>query len=162
MSDLKQLSYWLASDGWHDLRDSAPMFAGGYFINAACNPGSNGNFSLMTLTTPRPSALAIWASGTYNYPANLSQNAAQSITFDGIPSLMGSFQEEIKFSGDSAKSSGTASANATSMTMIPSISAGQHKIGMRVQVSSDYNTPVTLLGVKIMALIAVYASGNSL
>lgn len=162
MQDLKQLSYWLNTDGWHDLRDSAPVFAGGYFLNVACNPGSNGAFSLMTFTTPRPSALSIWAAATYSYPANGWQNAAQAITFDGTPSLMGSFQEEIRFSGDPSASSGTGATNATSMTLIPSVSAGQHKIGLRVQVDNSHTTSITLIGVKIIAMISVYSSGNSL
>lgn len=161
MTDLKQTSYW-SGTGWNDLRNSAPVFAGGYFLNVACNPGSNGTFNLMTFTTPRPSALAIWATATYTYPANGWQNGAQAITFDGSPSLMGSFQEQIRFAADTGKNTGSGATNATSMTMIPSCSAGQHKIGMRIQVSSDYNTPIVLEGVKIMAMISVYASGNSL
>jgi hypothetical protein len=162
MSDLKQLSYWNNASGWTDLRDAAPVFAGGYFIQAACNPGSTGTFSLMTFTTPRPSSLAIWASATYTYNASGWQNAAQAITFDGTASLMGSFQEEVRFAGDPFESSGTGATNATSMTMIPTVTAGQHRIGLRVQVSSFYHTSVTLVGVKIMAMISTYASGNSL
>jgi hypothetical protein len=162
MSDLKQLSYWNSTSGWTDLRDAAPVFAGGYLLNAACNPGSTGTFNLMTFTTPRPSALAIWAGTTFTYGADGWQNAAQAITFDGTASLMGSFQEQVRFAGDPYSRGGTGATNATSMTMIPSVSAGQHKIGLRIQVSNQYFTSINLVGVKILAMISTYASGNSL
>lgn len=162
MSDLKQLSYWNNVSGWTDLRDAAPVFAGGYFLNAACNPGSTGTFSLMTFTTPRPSALSIWAAATYTYGANGWQNAAQAITFDGTASLMGSFQEQVRFAGDPFSTGGTGATNATSMTMIPTCTVGQHKIGLRVQVSNQYFTSINLVGVKILAMISTYASGNTL
>jgi hypothetical protein len=41
------------------------------------------------------------------------------------------------------------------------VAAGQHKIGMEVYVGS-YNTPITLVGVKTVAFISLFASGNSL
>jgi hypothetical protein len=161
MSDLKQLSYWSGTT-WNDLRDAAPVFAGGYYINAACNPGSTGVFNVLTLTTPRPSALSIWMGATFTYPANGWQIAAQAITFDGTASLMGSFQEEVRFAGDPYSTGGEGATNATSMTLIPDCTAGQHQIGVRVQVSNTYFTTVTLVGVKILAMLSTYASGNSL
>lgn len=162
MSDLKQLSYWNNASGWTDLRDAAPVFAGGFYLNASCNPGSTGTFSLMTFTTPRPSALSIWAACTYTYAANGWQNASQAITFDGTPSLMGSFQEQVRFAGDPYSSGGTGATNATSMTLVPNVTAGQHQIGVRVQVSNIYYTSITLVGVKIIAMISTFASGNVL
>lgn len=161
MTDQKQLSYW-SGTSWNDLRNAAPMFATGVFLDTACNPGSSGAFNLLTFTTPRGSSLAIWMCATYTYPNNKTQDAAQAITFDGVPQLMGSYQEEIRFAGNSADAGATAATNATSMTMIPSVAAGQHKIGIRVQVGSSYPTSVILLGVKIMALISVYSGSNVL
>jgi hypothetical protein len=161
MTDLKQVSYWSGTT-WNDLRDAAPMFAGGFYLNVSCNPGSTGTFNLLTLTTPRPSSLAIWAGTTYTYAANGWQNASQAITFDGTASLMGSFQEQVRFAGDPYSTGGTGATNATSMTMIPTCTAGQHQIGLRVQVSNNYFTSVNLVGVKVLALISTYASGNSL
>jgi hypothetical protein len=161
MTDLKQQSYWDGAN-WQDLRDSAPVFAGGYYLNATCNPGSTGNFNLMTFTTPRPSALSIWMSTTWTYGANGWQNASQAITFDGNPSLMGSYQEQVRFAGDPYSTGGTGATNATSLTMIPSCSAGQHNIGIQVQVSHIYFTPITLVGVKVLAMISNFASGNVL
>lgn len=162
MSDLKQLSYWNNSTGWSDLRDAAPVFAGGYFLDAGLNPGSTSNFSLLTLTTPRPSALAIWATATYTTQSDAWQVVSQAITFDGVPSLMGSFQEQVRFAGDPYNDGGTVSSSGTSMTMIPSVSAGQHQIGIKTQLSHTYFSTVTLQGVKIIALISTFASGNSL
>lgn len=162
MTDLKQLSYWNNVSGWTDLRDAAPMFAGGYFLNVAVNPGATGTFSLLTLTTPRPSALAIWMDATYTCDSDDFQEASQAITFDGTPSLMGSFQEGIRFAGDQNGSGIQRATSCSSMTMIPSVSAGQHQIGLRVQVSGTYWDTVTVTGAKIMALMAVYASGNTL
>jgi hypothetical protein len=161
MSDLKQLSYWNGTT-WNDLRDAAPVFAGGYYLNVACNPGSSATFNALTLTTPRPSGLSVWMGATFTYPANGWQIAAQAITFDGTPALMGGFEEEVRFAGDPYSTGGEGATNATSMALIPSVSAGQHQIGIRVQVSNQYFTTVTLVGIKIIAMISTYASGNSL
>lgn len=164
MTDLKQLSYWNHVSGWTDLRDAAPMFAGGYFLNAAFNPGANSTVNLLTFTTPRPAGLAVWLSGTYAYPPKSSQIAAQAIAVDGTPAVMGSYQEQVRFVGDAAATSSTQSASNSivSMTMIPAITAGQHQIGVRVEVSTQYSTSVILTGVKIMALLAAFAPGNAL
>jgi hypothetical protein len=161
MTDLKQTSYWDGSN-WNDLRDSAPVFAGGYFLNAALNPGSTANFPLLTFTTPRPSALAIWATATYATQSDAWQVVSQAVTFDGSPSIMGGFQEQVRFAGDPYNSGGTVSSSGTSMAMIPSVSAGQHQIGLRTQLSHTYFSTVTLQGVKIIALISTFASGNVL
>lgn len=161
MTDLKQLSYWTGS-AWADLRSSAPIFGGGnYFGNAACNPGSSPVFNVLTFTTSRPSALAIWLTGTYNYPNNKTQDAFQSITFDGVKQMMGGYREQIRFAGNAGDSGSATGINATSMAIIPAISVGQHKIGVQVDVGT-YQTAVTLVGVKTMAMIALYASGNTL
>ena len=161
MKDLKQTSYWDGST-WNDPRDAAPMFAGGFFLNAACNPGSTGTFNLLTLTTPRPSSLAIWAAATYTCDNDDWQSAQQAITFDGTPSLMGSFQEAVRLSGDPFGGGTQIPDSATSMTMIPAVTAGQHQIGLRVQLSHRYFSSITLVGVKVLALISDYATGNSL
>jgi hypothetical protein len=162
MSDLKQLSYWNNTSGWTDLRDSAPVFAGGYFIDADLNPGSTASFGLLTFTTPRPSALAIWATATYTTQSDAWQVVSQSITFDGTPSIMGGFQEQMRAAGDPYNDGGTVSASAMSMTVIPAVTAGQHQIGIRTQLSHTYFSTVTLQGVKVIALISTFASGNSL
>jgi hypothetical protein len=161
MSDLKQLSYWSGS-AWNDLRDSAPVFAGGYFLNAGLNPGSTSSFGLLTFTTPRPSALAIWAAATYTTQSDAWQVVSQAVTFDGTPSIMGGFQEQVRFAGDPYNSGGTVSSSGTSLAMIPSVTAGQHQIGIRTQLSHTYFSTVDLTGVKIIALISTFASGNSL
>lgn len=159
MTDLKQLSYWTGT-AWADLRDAAPTFAGGTYLSVTCNPGSSGIFNILTFTTPRPCAMAIFASATYNYPNNKTQDVYQSITFDGTMQYMG-YREQIRMSPTGGDSGVAAGNNATSMLVIPSLAAGQHKIGMQVFVGT-YNTPVTLVGVKTVALISLYANGNSL
>jgi hypothetical protein len=160
MTDLKQLSYWTGT-AWADLRDSVPTFAGGTYLSVTCNPGSTGTFTILTFTTPRPSAMAIFASATYNYPNNKNQDIYQTVTFDGTQQFLG-YREQLRMSGNAADSGVEAGANAMSPAMIPSLSAGQHKIGMQVQVGSTYNTPITLIGVKVVAFIALYQNGNSL
>jgi hypothetical protein len=161
MTDLKQLSWW-SGTAWNDLRDSAPVFAGGSYLSVACNPGSTGVFNVLTFTTPRPSSLAIWLSGTYNCPNNKSQNSYQSVVFDGAQQTIGSFREQVRFAGISGDTGFAVGTNAASLAMIPTVSAGQHRIGVQVDVSSSYNTAITLVGVKVMAMIALYATGNSL
>lgn len=161
MTDLKQLSYW---DGaaWQDLRDSAPVFASGSYINTSMNPGGSATFNVLTFTTPRPSALAIFVSGTYQCSNNQNQDAWQSVLFDGVKQTMGGYREQIRFAGNSQDSSNTAGTNATSMAVIPSVVGGQHKIGIQVDISSAYSTALKLIGVKVMAFIALYSVGNSL
>jgi hypothetical protein len=162
MQDLKQLSYWEASGGWHDLRDAAPVFAGGVFLNTTANPGSSGVFSVLNLYTPRPCSLAIWLSGTYNYPNNKFQNANQLVAFDGVPGNMGGYPEQIRFAGDSSDSGTDAGITCLSMQIIPSVSAGQHTIGAQVQVGSDYHVSVKVVGFKVLAMLSLFGAGNSL
>lgn len=161
MKDLKQLSYW-SGTAWSDLRDSAPVFAGGIFVNTECNPGSSSVHTLLTFTTPRPCALSIWLTGTYNCPNNKTQDAWQSISFDGVQQLMGGYREQMRFAGNSGDSSANLGQDATSLAVIPSVSAGQHRIGVQVDVSSSYKTAVNLVGAKTIGMISLYASNNSL
>jgi hypothetical protein len=162
MSDLKQLSYWNNSTGWTDLRDAAPVFAGGYFLNIGLNPGSTANFGLLTFTTPRPCALSIIATANYTYTSDSWQVVTQSLTFDGTPSNMGGFSEQVRCAGDPYNSGGTVASSATSLAVIPSVAAGQHVIGIKTQLSHIYFSTVDLQGVKILALISTFASGNVL
>lgn len=159
MTDLKQLSYWTGT-AWADLRDSVPSFAGGTYLDVACNPGSSGTFNILTFTTPRPCSMAIFASATYNYPNNKSQDIYQSVMFDGVQQYLG-YREQLRLPAVAGDTGAAAGVNAASIAMIPSLAAGQHKIGMQVQVGT-YNTPVTLIGVKTVAMISLYQSGNSL
>jgi hypothetical protein len=159
MTDLKQTSYWTGT-AWADLRDSVPAFAGGTYLDVKCNPGSSGTFTILTLTTPRPCSMAIFASATYNYPNNKSQDLYQSVTFDGVEQYLG-YREQLRMSPTGGDTGSAAGSNAASIAMIPSLSAGQHKIGMKVQVGS-YNVPITLIGVKTVAMISLYSNGNSL
>lgn len=161
MTDLKQLSYWTGS-AWADLRDSVPVFAGGLFVNTAVNSGSAPNFNIMTFTTPRPCALTVILSATYQYPNKQSQDAYQSITFDGVEQLIGGYAEQIRFSGNSSDAAHTAGQNATSVAVVPNVSAGQHKIGLRINVTDDYATAITVKGAKAVAMISTYSSGNVL
>jgi hypothetical protein len=159
MTDLKQLSYWTGT-AWADLRDSVPTFAGGAYMSVTCNPGSSGTFNILTFTTPRPSSMAIFASATYNYPNNKTQDVYQSVMFDGVQQYLG-YREQMRMFGIPGDTGAAAGQNCASFAQIPSLSAGQHKIGMQVQVGAS-NTPITLIGVKVIAMISLYANGNSL
>jgi hypothetical protein len=161
MTDLKQTSYWDGAN-WNDLRDAAPVFAGGYFLNTGLAPGSTANFGLLTFTTPRPCALSIIATANYTYASNAWQVVTQSLTFDGTPSTMGGFSEQVRCAGDPFNSGGTVASSATSLAVIPSVSAGQHVVGLKTQTSHIYFSPVSLQGVKIIAVISTFASGNVL
>jgi len=161
MTDLKQLSYWTGT-AWADLRDSVPVFAGGLFVNTAVNAGASPNFNILTFTTPRPCSLAVILSATYQYPNKQSQNAFQSIIFDGVEQLIGGYAEQIRFSGNSSDAAHTAGENATSIAVVPNCAAGQHKIGLRINVTTDYSTAIQVKGAKAIAMIANYSSGNVL
>lgn len=161
MADLKHVSYW-SGTGWNDLRDGAPIFAGGVFVNQTANPGSTPVYNVLTFTTPRPCTLAIWLTGTYGYPNNKFQNANQAVTFDGVAGFMGGYQEQIRFSGNNLDNGADASITCMSMQVIPSISAGQHRIGARLQVGSDYKVSIHVTGYKVIGLVSLYDSGNIL
>lgn len=160
MTDLKQMSYWTGT-AWADLRDSAPVFAGGTYLGTSVNPGAQPIFNILTFTTPRPSALAIWAEATYNYPNNKTQDAFQSVIFDGAGAGIGSYREQVRFAGNSGDSGSPTGINALSMAVVPSVNPGQHTIGVKMQ-NGSYPVAITLVGVKIMAMIATYASNNVL
>jgi hypothetical protein len=161
MTDLKQLSFWNGSS-WNDLRDSAPIFAGGAFINSHVNPGSVVTFNVLTLTTPRPSALAIILTGAYTCPNNVTQGASQWITFDGVRQQMGGFSETVRFPGTPGDSGLIAGVAATTLAVVPSIAAGQHKIGVEVSVSPAYRPSVGVIGAKVIGIMSAYSSSNSL
>jgi len=161
MTDLKQTSYW-SGTGWNDLRDSAPVFAGGFYLDAGLRQGSSANFGLLTFTTPRPCALSIIATANYTYEADAWQVVTQSITFDGTVSNMGGFSEQVRITGDDDHGDATAGSSATSLAVIPSVSQGQHQIGIKTQLSNWYWSGVQLQGVKIIAFISTFASGNVL
>lgn len=161
MKDIKQLSYWSGS-GWNDLRDSAPVFVGGTYLGTKINPGATPVYNILTFTTPRPCSIAIWLSATYNYPNDKTQDSYQECMFDGTLATIGSYREQIRFAGNSGDSGDQAGVNAVSMGLVPSVSAGQHKVGIRVDMGSFYKTAITLVGVKAIAMISLYSSGNTL
>jgi hypothetical protein len=161
MTDLKQLSYWSGS-AWADLRDSVPTFAQGAIVNSSMSPGSSPQFNVLSFTTPRPCSMAIFATGTYQCSNQRNQDAYQSIIFDGAKQNMGSYREQIRFSGNSSDSGNTAGLNVPSLTVVPTVTAGSHTVGLQVDMTSDYSNSVTLYGVKIVGMIALYSSGNSL
>lgn len=161
MTDLKQLSFWNGST-WNDLRDSAPIFAGGAFINASVNPGTTAGYNVLTLTTPRPCALAIIMAGMYNCNNLDTQGCGQVITFDGVNQQMGGYAESVRFASTPGSSGDYLGIGATSLAVIPSIAAGQHKIGVSVTVNGAYRSSVQVIGAKVIGIMSAYSSGNSL
>lgn len=160
MTDIKQLSWW-SGTAWQDLRDSVPVFAGGTALGTSMAKNTSPSFTILNFTTPRPSAIAIMLTATYQCDNRQDQDVYQSITTDGASLTMGNFQDQIRFEGNSTDAGGQAGANATSLAIAPSVAAGSHAIGIKCTIGT-YPTPVTLLGVKAMAFIALYASGNVL
>lgn len=160
-TDLKQISFW---DGttWRDLRDAAPVFAGGVFVNQSINPGATPSYNIVTFTTPRPCSMAIIMTGSYGFPDNKFQDATQSATFDGVASFMGGYQDQIRLPGDKDASGSLAGATLTTLQVVTGVTAGQHKIGAKVTVGSQYKTAIVVNGFKVIGLIALYTSGNAL
>lgn len=160
MTDLKQLSYWNGSS-WNDLRDSAPVFAASSYLNTSMAKNTSPTFTILNLTTPRPSALAVILTATYQCSNQLNQDLYQSILVDGTQYMMG-FREQIRFSGNSSDSGNTAGREATSIAIIPTVAAGAHTVGLKVDMTNNYSTSVTLIGAKVMAFISLYSGTNSL
>jgi hypothetical protein len=161
MTDLEQMSYWTGTS-WQDLRDSSPVFAGGSYLNASLSRNSTSNFSLLTYTCARPSALAIIANGVYQCDNRQNQDGWQNLTVDGTDLLTGGYREQIRFEGNSADSGGSPmGANATSIGVMASVTAGTHVLGIKVSVGT-YPAPINLAGAKVMAFVALFNSGNSL
>jgi len=161
MTDQKCLSFWNGSS-WNDLRDSAPVFAGGAFINSHVNPGSTAAFNVLTLTTPRTSALAIILTGAYTCANNVTQAGSQWIMFDGVQQQMGGFQETMRFPGTPGDSGSSLGIEAVSLAVIPSIAPGQHTIGLQVQVSGAYHPAIGVTGAKVIGIMSAYSTGNNL
>lgn len=162
MNDLKARSFWDGAS-WNDEVSATPFFASGQYLNTPCAAGqSTIEAATLTFTTPRPSALAILMTATYNWVNTQDQDAWQSILFDGVKQLLGNWREQIRCSGDRSDNGHTAGINVCSFAMIPSVTAGQHQIGLQVDVSGNYRTPITLIGVKTMALVASFSSSNVL
>jgi hypothetical protein len=161
MTDLKQTSYWNGTS-WQDLRDSVPMFSQGAFFNTAMSAGSSPQFTVCTFTTPRPCSMAVILSGTYQASNQQNQDAFQSILFDGTKQNLGSYREQIRFSGNKSDSGAPAGLNVASLTVVPSVTAGTHTLGLQVDMSTDYSASITLAGAKVIGLIGLYNSGNSL
>lgn len=161
MTDQKCLSYWNGTS-WNDLRDSAPVFAGGVLINSHVNPGTTASYNVLTLTTPRTSALAIILTGAYTCANNVAQAASQWVSFDGVQQQMGGFQETMRFPGTPGDSGQALGIEAVSLAVIPSVSPGQHKIGVQVSVSGAYRPSIGVTGAKVIGIMSAYSSANSL
>jgi hypothetical protein len=160
MTDLKQLSYWNGS-AWNDPRDAAPVFAGGTVINQGIGASAVKNYSILTINTPRPCALTVWMTGKYSWPSNAWQAAQQNITFDGADQNTGGFTDGFVLPGIPTRPSTAESITVPSMAVIPSVAAGQHTIGAKVQMGGDLTT-VTVTGFKVIAMMGVYSSNNVL
>ena len=50
----------------------------------------------------------------------------------------------------------------TSVAVIPSVSSGQHKLGIQPVISSHYSTAITMIGARVIGLVASFSGGNSL
>jgi hypothetical protein len=160
MTDYKQLSYWDGS-AWQDLRDNAPVFYNGSYINTSMSAGSSPTFTVLSFTTPRACSLAVWLTATYNCSNQKNQDLYQKILYDGTDEH-GAYREQVRFSGNSSDSGATAGTNATSMAVVSSVTAGSHHLGLQVDMGSHYTASVTMVGVKIMAMIATYSGSNVL
>jgi hypothetical protein len=160
MTDYKQVSYWNGSS-WQDPRDSAPIFAGGSFLNASMARNTSPVFTILTFTTPRPCAVTIILVATYQCSNQQTQDGYQSVVFDGSAVRLGGYREQVRFNGNSADSGGMAGVTATSIAIIPSAAAGSHTVGIECDIGT-YSAPITLIGVKATAMISLYQSGNSL
>jgi hypothetical protein len=160
MSDLKQLSYWNGTS-WQDLRDSSPVFSASSLLNTAMAKNTSPTFTILNLTTPRASSLAVIMSANYLCNNEQSQDLYQSVLVDGTSFIMG-HREQIRFTGNLNDSGNTAGQEVTSLAIVPTLAAGTHTVGIKVDMSNSYPTPVTLYGVKILAFIALYSGTNSL
>lgn len=161
MTDLKQLSYWTGS-AWQDLRDSAPIFAGGAVVNASLSPGSNTVYTILNFTTPRPCALAIILSANYLANITQSQGLSQNVTMDGTDVLFAGAQDVGAFSGGAAPGSvPLVGETLVSLAVAPSIGAGTHAIGLRVNTGNQSGI-VELASVKVISMISLFASNNLL
>jgi hypothetical protein len=162
MTDYKCLSYWTGT-GWADARDAAPAFAAGAFLNTNIASSASVSFTLATVNTPRACSLVVMITGTYNVPADSFQGAWQRVVVDGVGATanqLGGFREQIRFN-QTAGDSGLSGNCATSFQAISSVAAGSHTIGIGVDVATA-PVPVTLIGAKMLAFIAVTSPSNNL
>jgi hypothetical protein len=160
MTDLKQTSFW---DGaaWQDLRNSAPVFAAGVFLNASMARNTSPVFTVLSFTTPRPCALSLFLTATYNCSNQNNQDLWQSLAFDGAKVTGFGYREQVRFSGNASDSGALAGDTAMTLAVIPSVAAGSHTAGIVVDMGT-YSTSATLVGAKVLAMISVYNASNVL
>jgi hypothetical protein len=160
MTDVKYSQWWNGTS-FQDPLQSVPLFAGGSYLNTAMTRNSTYTTTILTFTTSRPASMALFLVATYNCSNQQSQDLYQSILFDGQGTWIGSYREQIRFEGNSSDASGTAGDVCTSISIAPSVAAGQHRVGIECQVGSS-STPVTLIGVKVLAFVGQYNAQNTL
>ena len=160
MTDLKQLS-WYDGANWNDLRDSAPVFFASATLGTSVSAGGNPTYSVCTFTTPRPCALAIILTGTYQVSYNQVQEMWQNITLDGSSSgISGQGYTDRTFLG--GVGTGQVYHTVTSLGLAASITAGSHTIGVNVNNQARTSAAITVKGARAMAFIALYNASNSL
>jgi hypothetical protein len=160
MTDLRQTSYWDGS-AWQDLRNSAPVFAAGVFLSASMARNTSPTFTVLTFTTPRPSAIALFLTATYNCTNQQNQDLWQSVAFDGAKVTGYGYREQVRFSGNAGDSGALAGDTAMSLAVIPSVAAGTHTAGVVVDMGS-YTSSCTLVGAKVLAMVSLFSSSNVL
>jgi len=163
MLDYECLSFWNGT-AWLDCRDAAPVFASGIFLNSNIAHNTTGTFTVINLTVPRTCSLAIAVTGTYLCAANSSQDLWQRVLVDGVGSTanqLGGYREQLRFVGDPGVG-GNGGLCATSLQVVPGITAGAHTVGLAVDVGNISNASVNIVGAKALAWLAVTSAGNTL
>lgn len=160
MTDYKQDQFWTGST-FQDPLNSVPVFAGGSFLDLSMTRNNNYSPNILQFTTSRPAALGIMAVATYNCNNQQTQDAWQSISFDGQTNNLGGFREQIRFAGNNSDASGTAGVACASIGIAASVAAGLHHVGLVINIGSN-STSLTLVGVKVLAFVGQYSTSNSL
>jgi hypothetical protein len=163
MTDWECLSFWNGT-AWLDARDAVPVFAAGAAFSSSVAHNTSATFTVISLTLPRQCSLVISVTGTYQCPTGASQDVFQRVLVDGVGSTanqLGGFREQGRFSGI-ISGSAQAGLSLTTHQVIASVAPGSHTIGLGVDIGGASNTPVTVVGAKALAWIAVTAANNSL
>lgn len=163
MTDYEQLSFWNGS-AWLDCRDAAPVFAAGAYLNTGIAHNTSASFTIINLTVPRTCSLVIVLTGTYLCQSNAYQDVWQRVLVDGVGATnnqLGGFREQLRFTPDFGVV-GLGGMCATSLQVVSGISPGAHTIGVGADIGNSSAQPITIVGAKALAFLAVTASGNSL
>lgn len=159
VTDWKQFQMWTGTTFINE-RTAVPCFAGGAVFDASVGKQTTATYTLSTVNTPRPCTLAIIMNITMSVPSESSQFASMRINFDGTDLLMGNYSDAVRFIGNANDPSSDNQQTISALAVV-SAAVGSHSIRGKVT-TGNWNTTLTVRGLKFLAFMAEYNSSQTM